>query len=295
MKPFLKWAGGKTQLLNKIHQELPNDIDKCSLYVEPFVGAGSVFLSFISNEMFEEYIINDINEKLINLYKTIRDNLDEFLIEIELLKEEYLSCNPEEKSNLFYKIRNEFNTEKDDNIKSAVYFLFLNKTGFNGLYRENLKGEFNVPWGKYESPSFFDESQIREISRLLNLKNSKNENRVKILNYKFEDLEKYINPNTFIYMDPPYRPISKGGFNNYNKSSFNDDSQIKLAQFYKNLDSKGVRIMLSNSDPKNLDVEDNFFDDLYENFNIQRVYAKRSINSNGSKRGNISELLITNY
>lgn len=295
MKPFLKWAGGKTQLLDKINEELPRDIDNYKRYIEPFIGAGAVFFNLINNDRFEEYIINDINEKLINLYKIIRDNVDEFICEIEMLREEYLKSNTEEKSELFYDIRSKFNTEKNDNMKLAVYFLFLNKTAFNGLYRENSKGEFNVPWGKYENPSFFDESQIREISRLLNLKNNKNENRVKILNCRFEELEEYIDSNTFVYMDPPYRPVTKGGFNSYNKSSFNDDSQIKLAEFYRRIDLKGAKLMLSNSDPKNLDEEDEFFDELYNGFNIQRIYAKRSINSNGAGRGNITELLITNY
>ena len=295
MKPFLKWAGGKTQLLNKINEELPKDINNYKRYVEPFIGAGAVFFNLINNDMFQEYIINDINEKLINLYQIIRDDVNEFISEIEKLREQYLNSNEEEKSDLFYEIRNKFNNEKNDNMKLAVYFLFLNKTAFNGLYRENLKGEFNVPWGKYSSPSFFDEVQIREISRLLNLKNDNNENRVKILNCRFEELEKYIDSDTFVYMDPPYRPVTKGGFNSYNKSSFNDDSQIRLSEFYKKIDSKGAKLMLSNSDPKNLDENDEFFDELYSGFNIQRIYAKRAINSNGAGRGNITELLITNY
>ena len=295
MKPFLKWAGGKTQLLDKINEELPKDIDKYKRYVEPFVGAGAVFFNLINNDRFEEYIINDINYKLINLYKIIRDNVDEFIIEINMLKEEYLKSNTEEKAEMFLEIRSKFNTEKNDNMKLAVYFLFLNKTCFNGLYRENSKGQFNVPWGKYENPSFFDESQIREISRLLNLKNDKNENRVKILNCSFEELDEYIDSNTFVYMDPPYRPVTKGGFNSYVKSSFNDDSQIKLSEFYRCIHLKGAKLMLSNSDPKNLDEKDEFFDDLYNGFNIHRIYAKRAINSNGAGRGNITELLITNY
>lgn len=295
MKPFLKWAGGKTQLLEKINQELPNDINRYSRYVEPFIGAGAVFFKFIKEDKFEEYIINDINEKLINLYIVIRDNLEEFIIEISKLKEEYLALDDVGKSELFYDIRDRFNRNEEGNVKLAVHFLFLNKTAFNGLYRENSKGEFNVPWGKYKNPAFFDEGQLTEISRLLNLKNNEGKYRVKILNRKFEELYECINSKTLVYMDPPYRPVTKGGFNSYNKSSFNDEEQIKLAEFYKRIDKVGAKLMLSNSDPKNLDINDEFFDNLYKGFNIQRVYAKRAINSNGNKRGEITELLITNY
>jgi len=295
IKPFLKWAGGKTQLLDEIISRLPKDIRNIKRYVEPFVGAGSVFLYFLENEYFEEYIINDINSKLINLYKVIRDNLEELIGEITELKNKYLSLEMEEREELFYFIRGKFNSLDCNKVQLAAYFIFLNKTCFNGLYRENLKGEFNVPFGKHKNPSFFDETLLLGISEFLNMKNNNGEYKVKILNKNFYELDKYIDNNTFVYCDPPYRPVTVGGFTSYNKSNFNDEAQILLRDFYKAMSDKGAKMMLSNSDPKNLDENDTFFDDLYSEFSIERVYAKRNINSIGSKRGKITELLITNY
>lgn len=294
-KPFLKWAGGKSQLLDEIIKSLPKDIKKFNRYVEPFVGAGAVFLYFIGNNCFDEYIINDINSKLINLYKVVRDNPDLLILEIQKLKNKYLGAGLDERENLFYEVRTNFNKDDCDSIKLASYFIFLNKTCFNGLYRENSKGKFNVPFGKYSNPSFFDEEQINTISCLLNAKNQNGELKVKILNKSFNELEECIDFNTFVYCDPPYRPITVGGFNSYSKSNFNDESQVLLRDFYNIINKKGARVMLSNSDPINLDQADTFFDDLYSDFNIKRVYAKRAINSNGKGRGKITELLITNY
>ncbi|MCM8710127.1 DNA adenine methylase [Clostridium sp. SYSU_GA19001] len=295
LKPFLKWAGGKSQLLDDIIENLPANINLLNKYVEPFVGAGSVFLYFIENNYFDEYIINDINPKLINLYKVIKDNVEALISETLELKTRYLEADIEEREKLYYEIRYSFNEENCDDIKSAAYFIFLNKTCFNGLYRENSKGEFNVPFGKYSNPSFFDEFQLRKISKLLGIRNEVGNYKVKILNKSFNELEPFIDDNTFVYCDPPYRPVTAGGFTSYNKSNFNDESQILLRDFYKVVHKKGAKIMLSNSDPKNLDKNDNFFDDLYSDFYIKRVYAKRSINSVGSARGQITELLITNY
>lgn len=294
-KPFLKWAGGKTQLLDEITNSLPDDISNYKRYVEPFVGAGAVFICFLENDMFDEYIINDINYKLINLYITIRDNLKGLIKEISALKEEFLSSDDEEREKMFYEIRDKFNQEDCESVKLAAYFVFLNKTCFNGLYRENSNGSFNVPFGKYKNPSFFDEDLLAKISGLLNLKNENGDLKVRITNLTFGEMKEYINSETFVYCDPPYRPVTAGGFTSYNKSSFNDEAQIQLADFYKYVDSKTAKIMLSNSDPKNLDENDNFFDDLYSSFNIKRVYAKRAINSKASGRGKITELLITNY
>ncbi|MEY8763868.1 MULTISPECIES: DNA adenine methylase [Clostridium] len=294
IKPFLKWAGGKTQLLNEIIAELPQNVRQLKKYVEPFVGAGAVFFYFLENDYFEYYIINDINFKLINLYEIIRDRPGDLIFEVQRLRSEYLKLDIEGKEKLFYEIRSKFNNGCSS-IESASYFIFLNKTCFNGLYRENSKGNFNVPFGKYENPSFFNEIQLMEISRLLNLKNKDGKFKVKILNGDFDELNEYIDGSTFVYFDPPYRPVTVGGFTSYSRSSFNDKSQILLRDFYKLMDVKGAKLMLSNSDPKNLDESDTFFDDLYSDFNIKRVYAKRNINSTGSKRGKITELLITNY
>lgn len=297
MKPFLKWAGGKTQLLPVIIDELPSNIDNISTYVEPFVGAGSVFLDFLSNDKFDKYIINDINHKLINLYCVIRDDVESLIDSLKSLRERYLSFEDlsNERELIYYEIRDLFNSDDTDKVLLASYFIFLNKTCFNGLYRENLKGKFNVPIGKYKNPSIFEEEHLREVSRLLNKKNANGEFIVTILNKSYKELEEFIDKDTFVYFDPPYRPVTVGGFNSYNKSGFNDDSQKELSIFYAKMSKKGANLMLSNSDPKNLDDNDDFFDILYKDFNIQKIYANRYINSNTKKRGSISELLITNY
>lgn len=298
MKPFLKWAGGKTQLLSTIFEELPEDIDELTTYVEPFVGAGAVFIKFLENDSFDKYVINDVNPRLINLYKVIKEDIDLLINLLIELRETYLSLSIEndDRKEMYYEIRDKFNSNDIGRIELAAYFIFLNKTCFNGLFRENAKGGFNVPIGSYEkNPDIFEEKELRELSYKLNEKNRSGENKVIILNKSYEELEEYIEQNTFVYFDPPYRPVTVGGFNAYNKSGFNDDSQRRLSEFFEKVSMKGAKLMLSNSDPRNLDKEDDFFDVLYRNFNIKRIYANRSINSKGSARGDISELLIMNY
>lgn len=296
VKPILKWAGGKTQLLSQIIENLPSDFHKIKRYVEPFIGAGAVFLHLISNDCFEEYIINDINEKLINLYRVLKNDSEGLLDEIKRLKQEYMEQEDiENKEKYYYECREQFNINQVSNTTMAALFIFLNKTCFNGLYRENSKGLFNVPFGKHNSPGIYEEKEIRAISRVLNSKNEKGENKVKILNVSFEKLYDYIDEDTFVYFDPPYRPVTVGGFNSYNKSDFNDESQKKLNKFYVSLNKKGAKLLLSNSDPRVLDENDDFFDELYKEFNIKRVTANRMINSKGTGRGAITELLISNY
>ena len=264
IKPFLKWAGGKTQLLPVIMERLPQNIEEMNRYVEPFIGAGAVFFEFAKNNSFEEYIINDINEKLINLYLVIRDNVEELINELVAIRDEYFSFTEmEDKEKYYYDKRKQFNDTKELNTQMAALFIFLNKTCFNGLYRENSNGAFNVPFGKAKNPSMFEEEQLREISNLLNIKDEQGNLRVKIYNKSFEELGENINEHTFVYFDPPYRPVTVGGFNTYNKSSFTDEEQIKLAEFYTQMDVKSAKLMLSNSDPKNLDDSDEFFDELY--------------------------------
>ncbi|WP_243894706.1 DpnII family type II restriction endonuclease [Clostridium perfringens] len=297
MKPFLKWAGGKTQLLDTITSELPENMEGINTYIEPFVGAGAVFLDFLSSDRFEKYIINDINSKLINVYKVIRDDIHLLIESLNDIKEKYLSFEElsEDREKMYYEIRDKFNSNDIGRIELASYFIFINKTCFNGLYRENSKGNYNVPIGKYKNPTIFDEEQLREISRLLNKRNNNGELIVTILNLKYTELEEYINKSTFVYFDPPYRPVTVGGFSTYNKGGFNDESQQELADFYTSVSRTGAKLMLSNSDPRILDKNDDFFEKMYGNFYIQRVYANRFINSKGADRGGISELLITNY
>ena len=289
LKPFLKWAGGKSQLIDILEINLP-DMNKITTYIEPFVGAGALFFYLVDRYEFDNIIINDLNSKLINTYLIIRDDCDKLIYELNYMKNEYLNFNEGKKKLMYYIIREEMNDWNCVSLtKQAANFIFLNKTCFNGLYRENKSGEFNVPWGQQLKPSFFDETLLKSISKVLNTKE------VKILNESYECIREFADENTLVYFDPPYRPITKGGFNEYNKSGFNDDAQIKLNYLYRELDSKGVKLMLSNSDPKNLDKDDLFFDILYNEYNIQRVNANRMINSNGKGRKAITELLIKNY
>lgn len=288
-KPFLKWAGGKTQLIQEIEKNLPIEIrmGKIKKYVEPFVGSGALFFYLVSKYNFDEIYINDANKELINTYKVIRNDAETLVKELEKLQRQYVFLDEEKRSELFYEIRDLYNHKKTNEILNATYFIFLNRTCFNGLYRVNSKGKFNVPFGKYTNPKICDSENLLNVSKLL-----KN---VKILNVDFEDTEKYIDSDTFVYFDPPYRPLNiTSSFNSYSKDEFNDETQKRLSEFYRRLNRSGAKLMLSNSDPKNTNENDNFFDSLYSGFRIERVDAKRMINSNATKRGSIKELLIIN-
>lgn len=294
-KPFVKWAGGKTQLLPVIQENLPT-FDKTDTYIEPFVGAGAVFLKLMQSYEFENVVINDMNNALINTYKVIRDNAEELMKILDRLEEEYNLLDDEEQTNYYLSIRKRYNSENRITIDGAANFIFLNKTCFNGLYRENSKGEFNVPSGKKKKVNLYDKFNILKISSILKEKNSKGKRKVKIMSGDYKKIEKLVNENTFVYFDPPYRPITKSGFNQYHKSGFSDESQVELAKFYSKLSNKGAKLMLSNSDPKNLEEAEqpDFFDNLYKEFVIKRVSARRNINSNSKGRGAITEILVIN-
>jgi DNA adenine methylase len=275
-----------------INKNLPEELknNMINRYVEPFVGGGAVLFDIISKYKFEQIIINDYNEELINLYMHIRSEVEDIIYELKKISDIYFSLNEEERANCFYKMREQFNKTKSNTIEKSVLFIFLNKTCFNGLYRVNSKGEFNVPYGKYKSPTILDKDNLHNVSEILS--------NVTILKGDFSIVEEYVDDKTFVYFDPPYRPLSTtSNFTSYAKNDFNDKEQERLADFFKKLNNKDAKLMLSNSDPKNINIEDNFFDELYNNpgFNIKRVDAKRSINSKGNGRGKITELLITNY
>lgn len=296
-KPFLKWAGGKTQLLPEIQQRLPFDLEigKIKRYIEPFIGGGALFFYLAQSYNFDEIIISDISDELLIVYKTIREDVESLLEHLNRLKKRFTSNSKRE--DFFYEQRELFNQNRSDIklthfrsnwIRRTAQFIFLNRTCFNGLYRTNSKLQFNVPFGKYENPMIYDEDNLRAVSALLKT--------TEIHKGDFETCEKFADEQTFIYFDPPYRPLNKtSNFSTYYKSEFTDGDQKRLAAFYRKLDAKGVQLMLSNSDPKNTDPRDDFFDELYHGFRIERVKAIRAINSNGAKRGQVSELLITNY
>ena len=296
-KPFLKWAGGKTQLLPEIERRLPVELSagRIKRYVEPFIGGGAVFFHLAQFYRFEEIVISDINLELLIVYKTVQKDVEGLIERLNRLKQRFLSGEDREK--FYYEQRENFNQNvcefdfkhfRSGWTTRAAQFIFLNHTCFNGLYRTNSKLLFNVPFGKYAQPGIYNEENLRAASNLLRT--------VEIRHGDFESIEEFADDETFVYFDPPYRPISKtSSFNTYHKSEFTDADQKRLANCFRRLDAKGAKLMLSNSDPKNENPHDEFFDELYKDFRIERIQASRAINSNGAKRGRISEILITNY
>ena len=298
-KPFLKWAGGKNQLLDEFLLRFPDELKtgKIQRYIEPFVGGGAVFFDIAQKFNFEEYYIFDINEELVLTYKVVRNNVEALIEILKNLESEYLGMDGEKREGFYYIIREQFNQNKNkinlneynpEWIERAAQIIFLNRTCFNGLFRVNSKGGFNVPFGKYKNPTILNETNLKNASELL--KNAH------LYLGDFTACEPFVDYQTFVYFDPPYRPLNQSSsFTSYSKESFNDKDHVRLASFYKLLDNKGAKLMLSNSDPKNEKPDDNFLDDLYTDFKIERVPARRSINCNGEKRGAISELIVTNY
>ena len=299
-KPFLKWAGGKSQIIHKIEKELPIKIKKSKFitnYIEPFVGGGAFFFFLKSFYHVSNSVLIDINRELILCYKVVQKNPNELIKKLKKLEEDFLTKSAQERKEMFYNTRslyngrmNEFDYENYNFewITRAAETIFLNKTCFNGLFRQNKKGEFNVPMGSYKNPKICNEKNIIHASYALK--------DTQIILGDFTLAEKFVTKDALLYYDPPYRPINKtSSFKSYSKDSFEDEDQIRLAEFFKKIDKKGAFQILSNSDPKNENPEDNFFDELYKNFNIKRIEANRMINCNGKLRGKINEIIITNY
>ncbi len=290
-KPFLKWAGGKTQLLPTIDSFLPESFRRMKnvTYIEPFVGGGAMLFYMLQQyPNIQRAVINDINPHLIKTYSIIRDEPHTLIIALKELQSNFKALNNEDKKDFYLNIRMLFNQHQLSDLEEAAYMMFLNRTCFNGLYRENSKGEFNVPFGRYINPTICDDALILADSELLQ--------KVEILNGDFSITEAFVDGYTFFYFDPPYRPLNAtSSFNSYVKEVFDDNEQIRLKDFYSSLSQKGCHQILSNSDCKGRNEEDVFFDKLYSDFIIERVYAKRCINANASKRGVLTELLIRNY
>lgn len=294
VKPFIKWAGGKTQLLPQIRKKYPLGLgEEINKYCEPFVGGGAVLFDALSKYRFDEVLINDINAELINVYLQIQMNVDELIFTLYAIQEKYLSLNDKKRKEYYYKKREEFNSLKIDknkkiNLKKATLFIFLNKTCFNGLFRVNKQGFFNVPVGAYKNSLICNKENLKNISKLLQ--------KVVIKCGDFKDCARFIDKNTFAYIDPPYRPLSKtASFTSYARTEFNDKEQLALGEFVNEITLKGAKVIISNSDPKNINKNDCFFDRLYRKYNINRILAKRMINCDSKNRGNINELLILNY
>ncbi|MCC6447541.1 MAG: Dam family site-specific DNA-(adenine-N6)-methyltransferase, partial [Chitinophagaceae bacterium] len=245
-------------------------------YIEPFVGSGAVLFWMLNNfPNMQKAVINDINEDLINTYKTIASNPKELISILQILQNEFheLDSDDEKKKLYYYSKRERYNTRQEETVGQSALFIFLNRTCFNGLYRVNRKNEYNVPMGSYKRPTICDTDNIFAVSEALQ--------KVEILCGDYENTLNHAEKNSLFYFDPPYKPLSEtSSFNSYAKDEFNDDEQIRLRDFCHKLDLLNHQWILSNSDVKGKDINDNFFDDLYANFNIQRVDAKRSINAN---------------
>lgn len=291
-KPFLKWAGGKTQLIEQIKNNLPKIVLEGQFtYIEPFVGSGAV-LFWLLNEFpkMKRAVINDINKELIDTYNVISQNSKELIALLEVLQREYhdLEGDLEKKKEYYYEKRNLFNLRDKGKLEQSALFIFLNRTCFNGLYRVNRKNEFNVPIGSYKKPTICDRENIMAVSDALQ--------KVEIICGDFEQTVEHAGENTLFYFDPPYKPLNQtSSFNSYTKNEFDDKEQIRLRDFCDELAKKGYQWILSNSDVKGKDENNHFFDELYADFHIERVLAKRNINANPEKRGVLNELLITNY
>lgn len=266
--PIVKWVGGKRQLMFELLKNMPGDYNR---YFEPFIGGGALFFYLQPDNAY----ISDMNEELINLYQVVRDNVDELITDLQKhdISKEY-----------FMEIRNIDRTEEYQNwsdVKKASRFIYLNRTCFNGMYRVNSKGEFNVPFGHYKNPRILDENNLINCSNLLQ--------RTEIKHADFSEILKKIKKGDFVYFDPPYVPLSEtSSFTSYTKDGFDIDMQFKLRDVCDELDSIGVKFLLSNSDTK-------LVNELYENYNIKKVFASRQINANADGRGKITEVLVRNY
>lgn len=266
-EPFVKWAGGKSQMLDQYAAFFPPKYNK---YLEPFVGGGAIFFHLKPREA----VLSDLNEDLMECYLIVKNNVRKL---IESLKQFQTKHSKE----FFYKLRDDYNCNLLHKIERAAVFIYLNKTGFNGLYRVNSKGEFNVPFGNYKNPTIFNEDNLLAVSGLL--KNAE------LHTMSFEKVLNYAETNDFIYLDPPYYPLNgTSKFTSYTKDNFLEKEQKKLAEVFRELDKRGCKVMLSNSNTE-------FIKNLYQDYRNETVNANRFINCDGTKRGIITELVILNY
>lgn len=289
-KPFVKWVGGKTQLLDEVEKSLPKDLHCYEeiTYIEPFVGGGAVLFWILQKyPNIKHAVINDINPDLVCTYKVIKCDVQRLIDRLDSLQTEYISLSSDGRKEYFLQKRKEYNAKGYSDLENAALFIFLNRTCFNGLYRVNSKGEFNVPHGKYANPKICDRENLLAVSELLQ--------KVEILCGDFAKTEDYATSNSLFYLDPPYKPLSEtSSFTSYSKDGFNDAEQIRLRDFCTRISQKKARFVASNSDPIEEASGESFFEQLYYQFNIKRVHATRMINSNPNSRGFVSEIMISN-
>lgn len=273
-KPFLKWVGGKGRLLDQLLPMFPKTFEA---YYEPFFGGGAVFFTLapVSGQ------INDINKALMSAYSNVKNNVQQVINALKELEDEYLSLSMDDKQVFFYERRSEYNQESSSTIRKTALLIFLNKTCFNGLYRENRKGEFNVPFGKYTNPTICDKQTLLATSKALQY--------VVISSGSFVDAVTNAKEGDFVYFDPPYYPLNPtSSFTSYSVDDFTPDDQQKLKAVVDDLTKRGVKVVLSNSDTP-------FIRELYKDYRQEFVMAGRAINAVGSKRGKVSEIVVMNY
>lgn len=288
-KPFVKWAGGKRQLIKVLDSNLP-DMSRIKSYAEPFLGGGAMFFHMAQKyQSIKAFWLSEKNETLFYTWLSVQTEVNDLIGFLKVFSDEFHSISKKRRKDFYYLFRDVFNESREKQLSPIKFtemiaiFIFLNKTCFNGLWRVNKSGKFNVPSGTYTQPKICDEINLRLSSDLLIRKN---------ISYSlgnFDAFGEIFDDETFVYFDPPYRPVSQtSSFTSYTKSGFNDENQIQLAHFYREMDKKGAKLMLSNSD-------DPFFDELYDGYRIERIQANRAINSNGKKRGKVGEILVMNY
>jgi DNA adenine methylase len=298
-KPFLKWAGGKGQLLRMLNGRFPPELPQGQIrrYIEPFVGGGAVFFHVAGRYPVAEFYLSDINPELILAYQTVQRDVDALIARLAKLEADFLRLETADQETFYYDIRDRFNEQrrtidyeqfKPDWVQRTAWLIFLNRTGYNGLFRVNSSGGFNVPFGRYKRPKICYPQRLTAVAQILQP--------VTIRQGSYRQWAGCADEHTFFYFDPPYRPLSAtASFNSYSREPFDDEAQLDLSAFFRQLDGQGAKLMLSNSDPKNEKPDDDFFDNAYAGYTIERIPATRAINSKGHKRGAINELLITNY
>lgn len=298
-RPFLKWAGGKRQLLPQIDRFFPPELKQGSItrYVEPFIGSGAVFFHIAQEYAPGQLVISDANHELILAYRTIQRCVEDVIDALDKVENQYLPLTEAERKRYFYEQRAAFNASRPpydegpqcwQDPRRTAQLIFLNRTCYNGLFRVNSKGAFNVPFGRYKNPRICDAANLRAVAALLG--------DTDIRYGPYDQCELLVDQHTLVYFDPPYRPISKtANFTAYSQQAFDDQAQVDLANFYQRLHERGARLMLSNSDPQNSDPDDRFFETIYDGFRLERLRASRRISSKAGSRGPVYELLILNY
>lgn len=298
-RPFVKWVGGKTQLLKQLDENLYDGVKtgEITSYIEPFVGGGALFFYIAQNYPIRKFLLADNNTDLVLAYWTIRERVGTLLKVLFDLEQNYLRLPGKKREAFYYSIRKKFNQDKncidvskfsDAWIEHTSHLIFLNKTGFNGLYRVNSAGMFNVAFGKYVNPTICDAENIVQVSHVLK--------RADIFLCDFHEMAQFMDAESFVYLDPPYRPLSETAyFTSYSPTNFSALDQQRLAQFCHLGNDMGAKILISNSDPSNVDPLDTFFEQNYPGFNIKTTSANRMINCRADRRGKINELMIMNY